>query len=291
MRRPTGTTLGVAHGQAMARAPRQIRWWRAPHKNRGTVGAQSMGGGGRLDFGADRRWGGSRMVSRATRQCGELDWVISGRSDSPERALSDGGGSAEELIDARWEERRVATVVRLVGTRKSWWSSRIEWQHRTRTPGGWRWEALWRWQNPTERKKWAATWGTRLSHLGEEWLNGEGSRWWRWLGGSPGIAAIYGKEEVSGGPEHSAAWTASHRRGQGDSGVETVGNARTGPVGTTGPLKASDFTEFGWCVALTCLVPSDKGARRQPRHNWQVGRRTRFSTSWIIAEIKLSLGK
>jgi hypothetical protein len=62
-------------------------------------------------------------------------------------------------------------------------------------------EALRRWQNPTT------------------------------LEGLLGIAAVCGKEEVSGGLEHSAAWTVSHQRGRGDSGVETVGSARTGPVG------------------------------------------------------------
>jgi hypothetical protein len=38
-------------------------------------------------------------------------------------ALSGGGGSAEELADARLEERRVAPMVGLEGTGESWWSS------------------------------------------------------------------------------------------------------------------------------------------------------------------------
>jgi hypothetical protein len=48
------------------------------------------------------------------------------RIGSPERALGGGGDSAEGLIDARQEERRVAPVVGLVGTGASWLSSRME---------------------------------------------------------------------------------------------------------------------------------------------------------------------
>jgi hypothetical protein len=85
------------------------------------------------------------------------------------------------------------------------------------------------------------------------------------LEGSHGIAAICGKEEVTGGPEHSAVWTASHRCGQGDDSVEIVGSARIGPVGTVEPLKAQGFNEFGRCVALTCPTPSDRQAQCRPR--------------------------
>jgi hypothetical protein len=79
----------------------------------------------------------------------------------------------------------VARVVRLVGTGASWWSSRVERRHRTRTRGGRRREALRRRQNPTA------------------------------LEGSLGTAATYEKEEVSDGPEHSTAWM--RRRWHGDS--------------------------------------------------------------------------
>jgi hypothetical protein len=65
------------------------------------------------------------------------------------------------------------------------------------------------------------------------------------LEGSLGIAAICEKEEVSSGPEHSVEQTVSHRHGRGDDYVETVGSARTDPVGTAGPLKARGFAEFG----------------------------------------------
>jgi hypothetical protein len=80
------------------------------------------------------------------------------------------------------------------------------------------------------------------------------------LEGSLGIAAIYEKEEVSSGPEHSMEQTVSHRHGRGDDYVETVGSARTDPVGTAGPLKARGFAEFGRRVASACPAPSDRRA-------------------------------
>jgi hypothetical protein len=43
---------------------------------------------------------------------------------------------------------------------------------------------------------------------------------------------------------------ASHRRGRGDGAVETVGIARTSPVGTAGPLKACDTIAFSRCMVL-----------------------------------------
>jgi hypothetical protein len=98
-------------------------------------------------------------------------------------------------------------------------------QHWTRTRGGQRREDLRRQQNSTA------------------------------LEGSLGTTATYRKEEVSSGTEHLAAWTASHWRGSGDSGVETAGSARTGPVGTAGPLKARGAVAFGWRVALGVKRP------------------------------------
>jgi hypothetical protein len=47
--------------------------------------------------------------------------------------LSGGGGLVEEFTGARLEERWVASVVGLVGTGASWWSSRMERRHRMRS--------------------------------------------------------------------------------------------------------------------------------------------------------------
>jgi hypothetical protein len=47
-------------------------------------------------------------------------------SGSPERALSGGGGSMKGVTGARPEEQLVESMVGLVGTRVSWWSSRTE---------------------------------------------------------------------------------------------------------------------------------------------------------------------
>jgi hypothetical protein len=221
--------------------------WRAAHDKSGAgtthakTGERSVLGAGTsgwLDSSVGRRWGGLGTTARARRQCGELDWGISRRSGSPSRALSSGGGSAEELANTSWEEWRVAPVFELVGTRASCWSSRMEWWHWTRTQGGRRREALRRRQNPTALK------------------------------GSLGTAAICGKEKVSGGPEHSAVQTASHRHGWGDDSVETVSSARTGPVGMVGPLKARNFAEFGWRMVSTCPAPSNRWAQHRPRRHW-----------------------
>jgi hypothetical protein len=55
---------------------------------------------------------------------------------------------------------------------------------------------------------------------------------------------------VSDGLEHLAARMVYHRRGRGDGGMETVGSARTGPVGMAGPLKARNAVAFGRRVVL-----------------------------------------
>jgi hypothetical protein len=68
---------------------------------------------------------------------------------------------------------------------------------------------------------------------------------------------------VSGGPEHLVAWTTSHRCGRGDDGVETVNSARTGPVGTAGPLKACGAVAFGRRMALGVQQPSAGGPGRR----------------------------
>jgi hypothetical protein len=212
-----------------------------PTRKQGKVSARSKGGGGRPDFGIGCRRAGSGTTARATRHHGELDWGISGRSGSLERALGGGGDSAEELIDARWEVRRVAWVVGLVGTGASWWSSRTQRRHRTRTRG-----------NPRSSSVAAKPDGAR----GFTWdcCNQRKGRSEQW-------------------PEHSVTWTTSHQCGQGDVVVETVGRARTGPVG---PLKARDVIAFGRHVASMCPAPSDRRARRRPQCHWQVGRRIKI---------------
>jgi hypothetical protein len=64
---------------------------------------------------------------------------------------------------------------------------------------------------------------------------------------------------VSSGLEHLAARTASHRRGRGDSGVETVSSAQTSPVGTVGPLKARGTVAFGQRMVLGAQQPLTGG--------------------------------
>jgi hypothetical protein len=53
--------------------------------------------------------------------------------------------------------------------------------------------------------------------------------------------------------------SATHQRGRGDGGVETVDNTRTGPVGTARPLKARDAIAFSWRVALGVQRPPTGG--------------------------------
>jgi hypothetical protein len=120
-----------------------------PTWRQGSVGAWSRGGSGQSYSSICHRRGGSGTAARASRWGGGLVWGTSKRIDSPERALGGGGGSVEGLTGARLEERRVAPVVRLVGTGASWWSLRTERRHRTRTRGGRRQEVPQRRQNPT----------------------------------------------------------------------------------------------------------------------------------------------
>jgi hypothetical protein len=57
------------------------------------------------------------------------------------------------------------------------------------------------------------------------------------------------------------------RRSATSDSMETIGSARTGPVGTVGPLKALNFAEFGRCVASMCPTPSDRRTWCQPQHH------------------------
>jgi hypothetical protein len=54
--------------------------------------------------------------------------------------------------------------------------------------------------------------------------------------------------------------SATHRRGRGDGGVETVGSAQTSPVGTVDPLKALGAVVFNRCVALGVQRPPTGGS-------------------------------
>jgi hypothetical protein len=85
------------------------------------------------------------------------------------------------------------------------------------------------------------------------------------LEGSLGTAATCGKEEVNGRPEHLAARMASHRRGRGNSGVETIGNTQTGPVRKARPLKARGAIAFSRRVVLGVQRPPTGGPRRWKR--------------------------
>jgi hypothetical protein len=64
---------------------------------------------------------------------------------------------------------------------------------------------------------------------------------------------------VSGELGHLAVRTACQWRGRGNGGVETIGSAQTGPVGTTGPLKACGAVAFGRRTALGVQRPPTGG--------------------------------
>jgi hypothetical protein len=102
----------MAHGTGVSTQPTQ---------RQGSVSARSRGGGGQPDSTVGEVGRGWRLGQHG--EMGNSERIV-----SPKRALGGSGGSVEELIDTR----RVAPVVRLVGTGASWWSSRMEQRHRTR---------------------------------------------------------------------------------------------------------------------------------------------------------------
>jgi hypothetical protein len=148
-------------------------------------------------------------------------------------------------------------------------------------------------------------WVTRLRHLGEEWLTemalgdgggstegvtgarpeewrvepvvglvGTGVSWWssrteRWL-----AAMAYGGRRGERRPlEHMAGvrqLTAWMRRSEASGGMETIGGARTSPVGMSGPLKVRGFIEFGQRVPRT-LQQAGLGAGFGATNRWAAG--------------------
>jgi hypothetical protein len=139
---------------------------------------QYHGDGGWPDSSVCRWRGGLGTVARATRWGGGLVWGTSGRRGSSERALGGGGGSAEGLTGARLEEQWVASVVRLEGTRVSWWSLGMRRRRQTKTRGDQRQEGALAAAIPNDgqwlactavtcrwRREWAAATGAHSSGL------------------------------------------------------------------------------------------------------------------------------